>query len=263
MYMQFPLSIYIPTFNRVETLLQLLNSIKEICTDQVRSSIEVVVSDNASTDLTQQMMKVALDNKFIDKYIRYSSNRGADENISNCFYSTNGNFVWILCDDDLPNKNSIENILSIIESKGDEISLIYTNRSIEFMNGDIISNRYTNCSEGVVNDVASFLNIPGHDLLTASTLVLKNNKLLGECFKRFGRNRFVSPLTLALDSFTNGPAYLFSEPQVRYREGDKSGWIGEWPQIWKKTVPEVFEYYAGMHDISFEDLDPKIYRGVS
>ena len=78
MHMQFPLSIYIPTFNRVETLLQLLNSIKEICTDQVRSSIEVVVSDNASTDLTQQMMKVALDNKFIDKYIRYSSNRGAD-----------------------------------------------------------------------------------------------------------------------------------------------------------------------------------------
>lgn len=258
--MKFPLSIYIPTFNRVETLLQLLNTIKETCTGQQRKSIEVVVSDNASTDLTQQMMKIALDNGFIDKYIRFSNNRGSDENISSCYYSTNGDFVWILCDDDLPKKNSINNILSLIESSGDEISMIYTNRSIEYMSGEVISHRYTNCREGTVYDAPSFLKVPGHDLLTASTLVLKNNKLHGECFKKFGSNKHVASLTLALDSFTTGPAYLFSEPQLRYREGDKSGWISEWPTIWKKTVPEVFEYYAKIHHISPRDLDPKIYR---
>ena len=260
MHLKFPLSIYIPTFNRVETLLELLNNIKNTCDSQMRGLIEVVVSDNASTDLTQQMMKIALDNGFIDKYIRFSKNRGSDENISSCYHSTNGDFVWILCDDDLPGKESIKNILSVIEENGDQISLIYTNKSIEHMNGEIISKRYTDCPEGIVTNPISFLNKPGHDLLTASTLVLKNNKSHGECFKKFGSNQYVASLTLALDAFTTGPAFLFSEPQIRYREGDKSEWISEWPKIWQKTVPEVFEYYAEIQNISFRDLDPRIYR---
>ena len=243
------LSIYIPTFNRLIPLVELLNSIRNILPSIHREIVEIVVSDNASTDSTYDVMKIALDNKFIDKYIRKSENFGADVNISDCFQATNGEFIWILCDDDLPCANSIGNILNVIKKFGNQISLIYLNRSTELMSGEVLVRVVTECQTGINDDLSGLIKSPGVDLLTASTLVLKRQTQKGLCYKKFGEGLNVASLTLALDALTLGPTYLFSDPQLRYREGDKSGWVHEWSKISMITVPAVFKFFVEIHGI--------------
>ncbi len=256
----FKLSIYIPTFNRVETLLELLNSLRALISEEQKTHIEIVVSDNASTDLTFDMMKQALDNGFIDHYIRRGKNLGSDVNILECFKATRGKFVWLLCDDDLPKIGSIENILNVIENYNEEISMIYLNRSIELMNGDLIKEAYTNCTNGIEYSKEKIIQSPGHDLLTASTLIL-NRKYENEVFTNaLGIGYSIASLTLALNAVHTGPIYLFKEPQLRYREGDKSGWIAEWPKIWTENIPKAFKLFCVTNKIDESKIDPFIFK---
>ena len=70
------LSICIPTRNRAAFLYRTLRSITETPVFQNGNEVEVVVSDNASTDATEEIVKI-----FTEKYgnkIVYSRN---DENI--------------------------------------------------------------------------------------------------------------------------------------------------------------------------------------
>lgn len=255
------LSIYIPTYNRVTTLLELINTLKVNIKKNEKEFIEIVVCDNASSDLTFDMMKQALDHDFIDSYIRRSKNLGADINILDCFKYTHGDFIWLLCDDDLPTSNAIDNILKVIDEHGKNISMIYLNRSIELMSGEVINKAYTNCDEGIEKSPEIILNTPGHDLLTASTLVLKrqsNDKIYSDAL---GKGYLISPLTLALNAIHKNPIYLFKEPQLRYREGDKSSWLAQWPTIIKVNVPRAFNLFCDINNIDKSNID-KFITGI-
>lgn len=237
------LSIYIPTYNRVDRLAELLRELASIRDAYSELPFEVVVSDNGSTDRTYDLVRVGIDQGIVDLYARKRTNLKADANMLDAFRLTKGEFVWILCDDDIPTQNSVRNVLEVIRTYRESISLIYLNRSIEKMDGHIIKARVSDCSQGIAKSLNDIMRSPGVDLLTASTLVLRRQHQMGYYSNLFGSGYLVSPLTLALDALTLGPAYLFAEPQVRYREGDKSEWIGNWPAIWKENVPKVFHTF--------------------
>lgn len=138
------LSILIPTYNRARYLTgcleNIINSAKGF-----EKYIEIIVSDNASSDDT-----TAVVNKFKKQYpfINYQRN---NENIGcecNIYYLTQiaaGEYLWVFGDDDVMRKEAIECVLKRINS--DNISLIVVNFSI--MSKDLkktITNYYYKCS---------------------------------------------------------------------------------------------------------------------
>lgn len=87
-------SILIPTYNRSKFLKLALSSVLR----QKGVSLEVIVSDNCSTDNTEEMVK-----EFRDKRIKYSKNKknlGYGPNAHKCFHKASGNYIFTLSDDD-------------------------------------------------------------------------------------------------------------------------------------------------------------------
>ena len=83
------LSIVIPTYNRRDALVELINSI--FTQDAFDETIEIVVSDNCSTDGTCEAIK-ALSTKRL-KYIRRERNMGADDNFLCAIEDASGIYV--------------------------------------------------------------------------------------------------------------------------------------------------------------------------
>lgn len=248
--MTYDLSIYIPTYNRVGPLVELLNALLPERRENRGFKIEIIVSDNCSTDQTYEVMSRALPLGYADLYLRHGINHGADINILSCMKFSRGRYVWLLCDDDLPAAGAVGKICSILAScDSNDVGLIYLNRSIELMSGEVISPRVVACEEGLEPDLARLLRIVGPELLTGSSLVFKRRDTVGRYASRFGLGSLVSPLTLALDAVDVQPAYLFSEPLVRYREGDKTAWLPHWADIRDNRIPGILTIFCREHGI--------------
>jgi glycosyltransferase involved in cell wall biosynthesis len=89
-------SIGIPTYNRAETLIKTIESILM----QNYQNLEMIISDNASTDRTEEVCLnyVKQDNRI--RYIRQSVNQGAIFNFKNVWQKSRGEFFMWLADDD-------------------------------------------------------------------------------------------------------------------------------------------------------------------
>ena len=92
------LSICIPTYNRAEYLAKSLDSL--ICLPEFNTSeVEVVISDNASTDNTQEIVKIYTDRYNTIHYYRNEENI-RDKNFPTSIIRANGTFRK-LCNDTL------------------------------------------------------------------------------------------------------------------------------------------------------------------
>jgi glycosyltransferase involved in cell wall biosynthesis len=128
------LSICIPTYNRAGHLVNCLNSIVK-CSVNSNLQFQVCVSDNCSTDDTANVVK-AFQSKFDIKYQRNYSNLGIPRNFLNVVSMAEGDFVWLLGDDDLLMPYAIERIYKLIESHND-VEFFYVNSfhlSTEYLN---------------------------------------------------------------------------------------------------------------------------------
>ncbi|MFH1968367.1 MAG: glycosyltransferase family 2 protein [bacterium] len=110
------LSICIPTFNRVELLKYNLKSI----TDQfdiepsLKNVVEIVISDNASSDDTKKMV-VSFSEKYENIiYHRNETNIGFDRNLNNVVNLANGKYCLTLGDDDALFPNSLSLLIKKI-----------------------------------------------------------------------------------------------------------------------------------------------------
>src|SRR4030066_885604 len=118
------LSILIPTFNRCNKLVRLLNCIKdEVETCQLGNLVSVYVSDNASTDDTENQVREFRGNQLDVHYFRQSENVGFDGNLRFLYQKAGSEYVWFMADDDLPLRGAISNIISTIETHTPDVLL--------------------------------------------------------------------------------------------------------------------------------------------
>jgi glycosyltransferase involved in cell wall biosynthesis len=107
------LSICIPTYNRCQ---HLTNCLQSIVSNKARATLdfEVCVSDNCSADDTAQVVRRA--QAHIDiKYHRNARNLGIPKNFLNVVEMANGEFVWLIGDDDLLVPTALEELCKLIE----------------------------------------------------------------------------------------------------------------------------------------------------
>jgi abequosyltransferase len=115
------LTVAIPTYNRAEYLAELLSVLQK----QLTSDTEVVVSDNFSTDSTEQVT-----NSFKGR-IRVSRNArniGADANLVSCLEQAKGQFVWLMGDDDIPCGNAVSLLLEGIAGNVEARAFVLTTK---------------------------------------------------------------------------------------------------------------------------------------
>jgi len=107
------LTIAIPTFNRARCLRELLSGL----TDQLKneSRVELIISDNCSTDETPAVVKDFVARGLQVRYIRNATNIGPDANFLQCFEQAQGKYVWLFSDDDLLVPGGIAKIVTYCE----------------------------------------------------------------------------------------------------------------------------------------------------
>lgn len=122
------LTIAIPTYNGSKTICNMLDLLLPQCT----SEVEVLICDNCSTDGTSELIRdYILSYPFI-RYIKNSSNIGADGNFLKCMQEASGRYIHLLSDDDILIEGSLEYIISFLK-KNPAMGLVYLS-TVDFKN---------------------------------------------------------------------------------------------------------------------------------
>lgn len=138
------LSICISTYNRAPWLARSLPLLLKQ-TAPYRDVVEVIVCDNTSTDETPKVVEPYLDEPGF-YYFRNTENVGMLGNLKVTAQHAQGQYVWILGDDDLLRHGTVERVMKVILEHPD-VSLVYLNYA------------YTNIADAEqVGDVERFLN---------------------------------------------------------------------------------------------------------
>lgn len=123
------LTIAIPTYNRAELLDKQLAWLAKAITG-FESECEILVSDNCSTDATQDVVKKwqTILSNITFKSNRNCENLGVMKNILYCLNSATTKFVWTIGDDDPIQDRAVTYVINKLKQHED-LSLIFLNFS--------------------------------------------------------------------------------------------------------------------------------------
>ena len=93
------LTLAIPTYNRAANLELLLRTLAPQLAAE--PAVELLISDNASPDSTEALVRSLIAEGLRCRYLRNAHNIGADPNFLQCYREARGKYVWIFGDDDL------------------------------------------------------------------------------------------------------------------------------------------------------------------
>lgn len=110
------LTVVIPTFNRAGYLDLCLSQICKQLKDCERE-IELLVSNNDSCDITDEVIRKYISLNYPVTYIKNNENIGSDKNIAQCFDRARGRYVLILGDDDVLLDGALEKMLLVLRER--------------------------------------------------------------------------------------------------------------------------------------------------
>lgn len=121
------LSICIPVYNREYELRECLESIEKNYVD----GVEVVISDNKSTDRTVEIVR-AFEDKFPIVWTIQDANVGYDRNCIDVVSMSSGEYCWILGSDDKVCEGAIELLIGkILDNRADMIHFAYAQHGVK------------------------------------------------------------------------------------------------------------------------------------
>jgi len=109
------LSICIPTFNRGEFLGSTLRSV----VDQITEDVEVIISDNGSSDSTDTLVRSFQARYPFIRYEKSEQNLGADRNFLKVVELSRAKYCWLLSSDDWIVPGAIQKVLSCLRADPD------------------------------------------------------------------------------------------------------------------------------------------------
>ena len=158
------LTIGIPTFNRSNSLERLIKDLQsQILNSRLAEQIEILVSDNNSTDRTQALVKAFIHDNPSIKIIfnRNKNNLGSDANFLKVLSLANTRFCWIFSDDDSILDGSLKILVDTLKQSDPAVGFVCTNYYIDTSSNltgfhRVGNNSYANLSEFSLESNISF-----------------------------------------------------------------------------------------------------------
>ncbi|MHB1677543.1 MAG: glycosyltransferase family 2 protein [Sulfuriferula sp.] len=165
------LTVAIPTYNRNEILKSnLAKLIPQLTTD-----CELLILDNCSTVAVENTLNdliASIPENITTRIIRHRANVGGNENILRCIEHAQGEFVWLLSDDDQPVDSAIANIFQELDNHPNALVLnMYAPCRMHSLRAET---KIVAGSAGYLSSV-SFLG----ELIFISSMVLRVDRALG------------------------------------------------------------------------------------
>jgi glycosyltransferase involved in cell wall biosynthesis len=113
------LSLCIPTWNRADCLRGALESGFREMAREAPGTVEILVSDNGSTDATPELIARLQAEHPELRAFRNPESLGFDRNYLRCVEEARGEFVWVMGDDDVWLPGSIRRVLQELEDGAD------------------------------------------------------------------------------------------------------------------------------------------------
>jgi len=234
------LSICIPTYNRSLYLAECLNSIFQSMVGY-ESYIEIIISDNASTDNTKQVLDAILIAYPWIQYYRHETNIGAERNFYHLLTLARGDYVWILGDDDKIEVGAIKKIMPHLQFQNSLIicnysvwgkSFSYQKRKKSYLNSDYIfddPNRLLKCFNIQLGYISS--------IIVKTSLFKQLSYTEYEKYVDYGHSFLYSVYVIA--SNKNYTVSYLSPPIICNRSGNSNNY--DWYKVMVAGTTHVFE----------------------
>ena len=160
------LTICIPTYNRAKVLDESLTHLMNQLSGNNSKKIEILISDNCSSDNTFEIVRKYTNKGFPILYNRNRENIGADGNFLYCLTHAKGKYIWLLGDDDYLLDGSLDYLIKVMEE--DDYGLIHIKES----------KRHNKNMVYEVRDMNLFRNI-SHMLTFMSVNIINSNTISG------------------------------------------------------------------------------------
>lgn len=227
------LTVGIPTYNRAEDLRVAIDSVLIQVNDKFRGKLEILVSDNASTDSTQEVIR-----EYSKRYPglvashRNPCNLGFSRNVDAVIRQACGDFVLLLGDDDGLEDTALETLWGILEQHAD-LGVVFLAETP--YDADL---RAPLCKASARSDrKGGILYRPGLEYVRQTRIfppflvsgyVIRREAWIKTVSVDFCETICVHSLT-ALRILVNDAAYVSFSPSVRYRVENKGGnrWYDE------------------------------------
>ena len=242
------LTISIPTYNRSTYLAQTLKQLNSELMSCNSESVEILISDNASPDDTELVVKRFISSGLAIRYIRNDKNIGSDANIAQCFNLASGNFVLILGDDDLFVDNALSNLLASLSKANYGVVCL---RSYGFDND--FRKEYPSGfgSNKSYDSSATFLADIGPLMTLISGCVINKNLLFGIDANDYCGEHLVQ-VHLVIQSAIAAENNLFIERyMIACKRNNSSGY--NFSQVFVENVGQVLDCYIGK-GLKYDDV---------
>lgn len=169
--MSFDLSICIPTYNRSEYLKECLTSVLTSVAGHERDT-EIVISDNASTDNTGDIVRAFQETHPWIRYHRNEQNIGGERNFRHVATLAQGEHIWVFGDDDKMEANAVPRVLEGIRAGYDLTICNYSSWDKQFA-VQVKQSSFPDGRDQIFNDPNKLMEHFGLHLGYISSVVIK------------------------------------------------------------------------------------------
>ncbi len=215
------LTIAVPTYNRPKNLRSLFHDFLKKADNQFDGLVEIIVFDNSDIEESKKNKKTLKNSKI--KYFKNSENVGFTINVINCFKKAQGNYLWIVSDDDHINFDAFNNLISKLEcfsnNKYDGIMLPFL--SSDGYGKKYISNNYQSWNVEQLSTIEELIknNNQLPFVLFSSAIINMSNLNLDRLVtitNQFQNNDYIQ-IPLFLEAITKkGTIFFYNEVLIEY-----------------------------------------------
>lgn len=256
--MKYRLSICIPTLNRGSYIGETLESI----VSQWEAGIEVVIVDGGSTDNTEKVMNT-YQQRFPDiRYVKKDSsekkpsNEGFDRDCDHSVGLADGEYCWLMTDDDLLKPGAIRKILAETEK---DYAIIVANAEVR--NSDftvLLVHKRPALSQDrrfEPGEWDDFANTVGSHLTFVGAVIIKRQLWLSRNREKYYGSGFIH-VGVIFDEPIKDAMLVTADPLVSIRFGNAQ-WTSRAFQIWMINWPSLIWSFSSISDVAKSAICPR------
>lgn len=213
-------------------------------TAQATNECEIVISDNASTDDTDQVVS-AYQRRFQHiHYFKQPVNIGVDRNFDFVATQARGEFCWLMGDDDILIPGAVARVISQLRC---DTSLVIVNMQLKNLSlSKIVRRRWIKVNADRVYGPDTFEQLlidMDYALWNAGNIIFRRSIWQSRNRERYYDSNFIHAGVLFQDRLP-GRTLIIADPLMSYRLGNNARWFSRSSEIFLDRWPSVLDSLA-------------------